>query len=736
MPSNNVDDLMVPADTQELLSYKDLAHAVLEKLWLVALCVVVALFLGGAYVRRTPPTYRSIATLQVETADINILAVQQAQPMDYYNQELRNTFVENMRSEAFLLRVAKAADLADDPAFLPFPKDGHRRSDEEIAGILTGMVSAAVRPSTRLIDISVEHTNPAIAQKIANEVARSFILQNVERGVGATSIALKFLYEEVGKEEKNLKEAESALQDYREEHRTVSFDDGKNIILDRLKDLNGRVTSLRTSKIEMDADLQQMEKLRNNPDALLLLPSVANHTLIVGIKHQITMYESEIATMATRYGERHPKMIQAHQRIDEYKKSMREVALKMPDIVRSDNEKVTSQLASLEQELKEAEQANLELDRNAIPYAALTRQVETNKALYDAVLKRLKDAEVAQHLDTDAVHVVQDANLPGAPFKPNVQKILIIAFFGGVTVAFALVYLLHLADTSLKTIDQVEKVTGLAVLSGIPMVKAKKSKRDAITQAFHDENSSVAESFRSLRAALSLIMARPGESSGISLIFTSASPGEGKTFSCTNYAAVLARQGLRTLLVDADLRRPVLHDILLHQKQSEPGFSDFLDNKAGPLDLIVATEIPGLCLLPAGTVLDRPAELLANGAPMIAYFDEEMRRHFDWVIYDSAPINILADTSLLIPHIRSTALVIQACRTPRAAVMRALETIQKAGGDITGVAFNKVPPSPSGYYYYGYRYYHQKYGNRAYARTSSVNGQNGHSAAPDKNRNR
>lgn len=688
------------------------------------------MFLGGAYVRRTPPTYRATATLEVEPQDLQTLAVQQAQPLDYYNQELRNTFVENMRSQAFLLRVAKSAQLASDATFLPPTKDGHVRSNEELGSILTGMVTASVRSNTRLIDISVEHTNPATCQRLADAVANEFMRQNVERGAGANKIVLQFLLDEAHKEADGVNAAELALQKYREEHGTVSFEDGKNIILDRLKDLNARVTALKTAKIELDADLQQMEQLKSKPEALLLLPSVANHTLIVAIKHQITQYESEIATMRTRYGERHPKMIQEHQRIADLEKSEREIAVKMPDILKSDDEKTGSQLASLQKEATDAERAELDLDRNAIPYAALSRQVDTDKALYDAVLKRLKDADVAGKLDTNAIHLVQEANYPGAPFKPNVQKILIIAFFGGVTVAFSLVYLLHLADTSLKTIDQVEKITGLAVLSGIPMVKAKRNKRDSITQAFHDENSSVAESFRSLRAALSLIMARPGESSGISLIFTSASPGEGKTFSCTNYAAVLARQGLKTLIVDADLRRPVLHDILLHQKHSPPGFSEFLDNRAAPLDYILPTEIPGLCLLPAGGYLERPAELLANGAPMIAYFDEEMRKHFDWVIYDSAPINILADTSLLIPYIRSTALVIQACRTPRAAVIRALETIQKAGGDITGVAFNKVPPSPSGYYYYGYRYYHQKYGNRAYAHSGSANGQNGHSETP------
>jgi len=725
---------MISSDAQELLSYKDLAHAVLEKLWLVALCVVVALFLGGAYVKRTPPTFRSTSTLQVEPQDMNILAVQQAQPLDYYNQELRNTFVENMRSESFLLQVAKSADLADDPNFLPPPKDGHKRSDEEIAGVLTGMVVASVRPNTRLIDISVEHTSPMICKKVADAVANEFMKQNIERGAGATKIALTFLLEQVDEQKKLVTASEIRLQDYRENHGTVSFDGGKDIILDKLKDLNTRVTALKATKIELDADLLQMDKLKGKPDAadaLLLLPSVADHPLISSLKQQITEEESEIATMKLRYGEKHPKMIAVRTHIADLEKSMRDAALKMPDLLKSDDEKVAGQLDSLQSALKQQEAAELELDRDEIPYSALSRQVETDQALYDAVLRRLKDADVAQKLDTNAVHLVQEANLPGAPFKPNVQKILIIAFFGGLTVAFSLVYLLHLADTSLKTIDQVEKVTGLAVLSGIPMVKAKRRKRVAIAQSFHDENSSVAESFRSLRAALSLIMARPGENSGVSLIFTSASPGEGKTFCCTNYAAVLARQGLKTLLVDGDLRRPILHDILLHEKHSSLGFSDFLDHKAGALDLIVPTEIPGLSFLPAGTVLDRPAELLANGAELIARFDEEMRKHFDWIIYDSAPINILADTSLLIPHIRSASLVIQACRTPRGAVIRALETIQKAGGDITGVAFNKVPPSPSGYYYYGYRYYHQKYGNRAYAR-SATNGQNELSETPSR----
>ncbi len=727
MPANETDDLQISGDTQELLSYKDLAHAVLEKLWLVILCVVVAMFLGGAYIKRTPPTFRSIATLQVEPQDLNVMAVQQAQPMDYYNQELRNTFVENIRSQSFLIHVAKAGDLANDPNFLPPAKDGHKRSDEEIAGYLTGMVTASIRQNTRLIDISVEHTNPATAQKIADLVANEFIVQNIERGTSATKTAQMILLAQVNEQKDKVTRAEQEIQKYRETHATVALDDGQNIILEKLKDLNGRVTALRSNKIMIDADLVQMDKLRNNPDALLLLPSVANYASILAIKHQITLAESDLATMRLRYGERHPKMIQARSRIADYNKSIRDIALRMPELLKSEDEKISSELVKMESALTTQESAELSLDSLQIPYSSLKRQLQTDQVLYEALLKRVSDAGLEAGLQKDearinAVHVSQEANLPGGPFKPNVQKILIISFFTGITVALGLVYLLHLADTSLKTIDQVEKVTGLAVLGGIPMVKTKKKKRMVVTEAFLDENSSVAESFRSLRAALSLIMARPGDSTGVSMLCTSASPGEGKTFCCTNFAAVLARQGLKTLLVDADLRRPILHDVLLKLKQSPPGFSEFLEGKMHPFDLIQPTGIPGLNVLPAGTVLDRPAELLANGGELLTYFEEEMRKYFDWVIYDTAPINILADTSLLIPYVRSTVIVIQACRTPRGAVVRALEAIQRAGGDIAGAAFNKVPPSPTGYYYYGYRYYHQKYGNRAYSRSSHGNG--------------
>jgi capsular exopolysaccharide synthesis family protein len=218
-----------------------------------------------------------------------------------------------------------------------------------------------------------------------------------------------------------------------------------------------------------------------------------------------------------------------------------------------------------------------------------------------------------------------------------------------------------------------------------------------------DAKSSGAESFRSLRTSLSML---GREEQRRVFLLTSALPQEGKTFCSLNYAASLAQSGLRTVVIDCDLRRPSVEKILTGKRSGKPGVTDFLTGKTGLPDLIQPTEIEKLSFISAGTVAPNPAELLTRNS-IDALVDDALQQ-FERVVIDSAPIHAVSDTLLILNRVQTVCLVGRACKTPRKSILRALQILQKAHAPMAGVILNRLPRRRGLEYYYD-SYYDYSY---------------------------
>jgi capsular exopolysaccharide synthesis family protein len=249
-----------------------------------------------------------------------------------------------------------------------------------------------------------------------------------------------------------------------------------------------------------------------------------------------------------------------------------------------------------------------------------------------------------------------------------------------------------MADNSIRSIDQVEKISGLGVLTSIPESKRKNLDEESVLTS--DPASYEAEAFRSLRTALSLL--GPAEDRK-TVLFTSANPAEGKSYCSLNYAVALAHTGLRTLLIDADLRRPNLSKVLLAGTKGR-GLTDCLTRRAIFGDCCKPTSIENLFILPAGERASKPAELLAS-CDFVGLLKEAML-HFDRIVLDSAPINAVSDTQLIAKEIRSVCFVVRAVKTPVRAVIRACSLLAQAGSSPDGIVFNRLPRRSRDRYYF------------------------------------
>jgi capsular exopolysaccharide synthesis family protein len=342
--------------------------------------------------------------------------------------------------------------------------------------------------------------------------------------------------------------------------------------------------------------------------------------------------------------------------------------------------------------LQQQEQAALQLNKIAVPYNALVREVESDRALYESVLTRMKVSNVAQGIWENNIRVIESPLVAAKPAKPLRFKTLELALLAGLVLGCGLVVGTDMADDSIRTVDQVEKISGLSVLTSIP--ESRRKNRDKVSALTSEPGSYEAEAFRSLRTAHTFL---GPEKDRKTVLFTSANPAEGKSFCSLNYAVSLAQTGLRTLLIDGDLRRPNLSRVVLGNVKSS-GLTDCLARHASIVDCCHPTGIEHLFILPAGERASKPAELLA--AADFARLLKEAAVHFDRIVLDSAPVNAVSDTQLIAKDVQSVCFVVRAIKTPGRAIVRACSLLAQAGSHPDGIVLNRLPKRSRDRYYF------------------------------------
>jgi polysaccharide biosynthesis transport protein len=584
-------------------------------------------------------------------------------------------------SETLFLQVVKANGLDKDPEFAPPKKDGSAYSDTELVGRFSSKVNVKLRKGTRLIDVSVEDPDPERSKQLTESLVKEFVNQSFAQNLSLSQTASDYLRQESERLKAKLQNAEEAVEKYREDHNAVSLEDKQNIIVEKLKELNRKVTEAKSERLRLEADVATIKRGKaKTPEQLLALPSVAAVPVVISLRQELADKESRF---------------RADSQLTGLRESLNQAVVNAGNMVLKSYDSAKETEAKLTVALQEQEQAALELNKIAVPYNALVREVETDRALYESVLTRMKVSSVAKGIWENNIRVIETPFVPIKPAKPAKLKILALAFLGGCVVGCGLVVGTDMADSSIRTVNQVEEVLGLPVLTMVPRPKRRHLDKEAVLTA--NPGSHEAEAFRSLRTALSFL---GHQKDSKAVLFTSANPGEGKTYCSLNCGAALAQMGLRTLLIDADLRRPALTRALLAGSKA-PGLSACLTGNATLMDCCRPTATENLFILGAGERVSNPAELLAAGD--FAGLLKEAMLYFDRVVLDSAPINAVSDTQLIAKEIESVCLVIRAGKTARRAVVRACSLLERATHRPDAVVLNRmVRRSRDDYYFARY----------------------------------
>lgn len=685
--------------------WKESLRAAWKRRWLIVACLILGVGVAFVLLAKKEVLYEARAVLFIDERVPGLL--DNVKPLvneQFNNADMINTMVDILGGYPFALRVTEQLNLNHDRDFLKAAGlEGENVTAEHAARVLNGMVKARYREGTRLLDITVRSKGAAESEKIANSYAQEYLNFVLDRRMVATRSANESLIQESERLRQRMRASETAMQKFREKERTASLESLQEEAQNKLTEITLRTSQLEDKEVQLKRDLAAAKAGSGSPEELLRLPSVANDLKVAALSSLIAEHERNISVLSQRYRPKHPTYMGAAAALQFSVTERNEILLDAVTMLDTTLQQTDVQLQQTRQTKSEYEAQLLKITAKAIDYNDLKRELESDSALYSSVLERLKEADVTKSFNDAPVQIHELASMPISDASSPIKTFAACTFVGllsGLGIAIGL----HFLDQSVKTIDEAEKISGLSVFSSIPLIKPLKSGEGLVT--FKNREGQAAEAFRSLRAVLAS-RERLVECRRI-LLFTSPMPGEGKTFTSSNFAITLAQQGLRTLLIDADLRRPGVANLFASAK-GRAGLSDVLASTVSLDDALTPTKIPKLTLLTAGYAVSDPSELLAP--EKLRALLKRAADDFDRIVIDSPPCLAVSDTILLAAHADVCCLVVRAFGTSKSVLKRAVKMLDEADCPPAGIVFNGLPSNGSDSYSY---YYSSLNGNGSY----------------------
>ncbi|HVU36160.1 MAG TPA: polysaccharide biosynthesis tyrosine autokinase [Opitutaceae bacterium] len=712
------------APASATLDLREVVYLFRNRLGTVFICILLAAAGMATYLRQAHPVYASSALLEVAPPD------HAADSSDYDSSDTLKTIQLKLASRPVLLGVIKHHHLESDLlatsdappntlhslmhwiaapfAHQPTATDGANSKplapmDAELVRRLSERVSVSQVRGSRLISLTVEDFDPVRARKLAAAIIDEFFTQSRAARERDTATAREQLLAEARRVGTQFRAAEEKLEAYRTKYNAVSLEDRQDVVVERLRQLNQQVAAAKNDRVKWQAEADQVKRLKaQNPDLLLGVGNIAELPEIVELQKQVSLQEARIATLAQRYGPLHPTMIEAKSELLELRRSVTGALEKAGARIEESLQSSRATEDALERALATQEKAALELDRIAIPYHALEREVQANATMYQKILDTLQQHDVtgdltpASNVSGIALQVVEPPQVPSRPARPRRLLLLALSLATGLFAGCGLVLGSRALDTSISSVDGAESALGISVLTTVPRSRHHRLNGRPVVLRF--PASAQAEAFRSLLTALAML---PTDREQQCVLFTSAVPGEGKSFCALNCAATFAQQGLRTLLIDADLRRPSLRRLFADAGRHELA-GCLADPRLFP-QAVVPTPIPNLSCLGDSTHHPGSAELLGrDGMKTILAL---AANGYDRVVIDTAPLMAVSDVLHIAPHVPTICLVVQAGKTPRRLARRAIKLLAEvAHRPVTGLVLNKMNARAAGAQYHYYYY--------------------------------
>jgi capsular exopolysaccharide synthesis family protein len=630
--------------------------------------------------------------------------------------------------------------LAQDPASTILPENLTNDQRIKIVQNLRKSTNITSIRDTDVLNIAINSSDSADAVFLANRIGDLYRNIDLQGGLGELQFVLTFLDSQITRYEKRLATVEDDMRKFKSDNQIYSLDGSADLLL---KDLTNYETIYYTNIAELEVAQQRVNYLKNqlsdSEQALMEEITNTNNPMIVALRGRIAELEAQKVQQMVDEGwnEQSLQARDFNRRIVEMKGKLTNITESLilsgwseedPFAASQEifNRIVEQQVEVHAARARAAEYKKLlgqmsdrlkKLPNQTLQYARLDRTLRLNENLYLTMKQKFEESRITEAGQRGKVRILDPAFI-AKKVKPDKKTNILLGIIIGLSFGVAFAFLKEFLDYTIKAVEQLER-KGIAVLGIIPDMQHKSNssafkkttppskggdvfKRRLIT--YEDPKSPISESYRSLRT--NIIYATNDEPIK-SIIVSSPQPGEGKSTSTANLAIAFAQLKKRTLLVDADLRKPVQHNVF--DVPREPGLADYLLKNHEKIDPIIhSTKVDNLSILSAGGLPPNPSELL--GSSRMSELVDHLEQKWDIILFDSPPIVAVTDSSMISSEIDALVMVVKAGQTDRSAVDRALDTISNVKAPLIGAILNGVNQETlSGKYSYYYSYYNYYY---------------------------
>lgn len=703
---------------------KDYLHILLRRKWIVITVFLAVITTVTIATFMTRPLYKATVTLKIDQENQNMMMFKDALAIQMPEQDYYETQFRILKSKNLAIRVIRKMRLDSNPEFsgrakvaataqpktVSFLKQNTSAKDDEIdpsiVGAFIGRLEVNPQPKSRLVNVSFISYEPALAQKVANTTAQSYIELNMESKYASTQQGREWLEQQLDIMKAKVEQGEEKLNQYAAQNQIIflSQDDkssNMNITTQKLTEISTELTTATADRIHQEALYREIYS--GDPESSSYL---MNNKLIQDLKKDAAGFEAEYNQNLKTYKPDYPKMVKQKALVDQYKNKIASETKRIMQSVKKDYEAAVKREEYLQKAFEKQKQEALDLNSRSVQYQILKRETDTNKELYNGLLQKLKESGISASLPTNNIVVLDTAEMPRSPFKPqrarNIILSMILGLFGGIGLAFFTEYL----DSTIKTPEDIEKKIFMPSLGIVPVHTDTTDSKNMPVEyiSYSDSRSVLSEAYASIRTYL--LFSSAGKPPKVMMV-TSAQREEGKTTTAINTAISLTKSNAKAILIDADMRKPRIHKVF--KVSNTVGLSSFLSgNCEFDSKMIKATKVTGLDILTSGPIPPNPAELLSSYR--LRDLIKGLYPLYDFMIFDTPPMLGLADAAIASTQTDGVILVVKSGHTPKEAAQQAKKILEGVDAKILGVVLNGISHSNMKYGNYSYyQYYYQNY---------------------------
>jgi polysaccharide biosynthesis transport protein len=681
-----------------------------RKKLILAIAALGAIY--GFYEGATQPrVYIASGTIEIRTGSSNEYRVGSAGGSRESDSQLP-TEVAILKSDSLLLAVARDRNLANDPAFMG-ASGRYRNVDDPyirraVIGSLQRDVAVSIVPKTDIVTISCYTGKAQLSADIVNQLVHDYITHSFQSRADATKRVSDFFSTQLDDLKQQVETSQEQMLDRQKRLGVLGFDPKDNQITSTLDELNHAAGATEIARIAAETRYQVLSSM--DPSILDQAGSAYVPSTVSSLRSQLDSAHTSLAQLSVVYGPNNPKVEAIQSQIAELNRQISDEETRILSETKQAYLAAKAEETQTNAALDDEKATAYKLRDDLLEYTLREREYESNRTLYDGLKERLRTAGVEAGLESTEIEPIDTAVAPLSPTLKPRMNIFVVDTFVMLIAGVILAFVLESLDTGLRSVAEIESVSGLPSMALIPRARRSVSDETTLSTAMRNlgtlssPKSQFSEAFRALRTSLLLSVAG-GEPKVI--LLTSATPSEGKTTVSINLACVLAQRNVRVLIIDADLRRPTVH----HRfgLNGKVGLTSVLTGSVSLEDAIqTVPEIPQLDVLVSGPVPPFPTEML--GSDTMRQLIERCRGIYTHIIMDSPPLLSVTDSVVLARDADAVVMIVRHGKSSKHAMRRARDLLVRSGAPVTGIVLNAVDlNSPEYYAYYGY------YGYTGYA---------------------